>query len=351
MFISYENNYAMLNDTKTHKHIHSVNFNHVLDKRNGLSLTWGKNREDDPDFCPFGPLIADIEITTICNGPEGTPCSFCYKSNTSKGHNMSFDTFKILLDKLPKTLGQIAFGCDATTESHPDIWKIMEYTKDKGIIPNVTVANIPTDEIANNLIKNCGAVAISKYDNKDICYNSVKKLTDRGMEQVNIHFCYHDSNFDKALELIDDIKNDPRLEKLNAVVFLALKQKGRGKSFKTLDNKKYKELVEKCFESGIRFGWDSCSCNKFINAIKDNPNFDKLYQMSEPCESSCFSLYSNVFGDFYPCSFTEGEYGWEKGISILNCNDFLKDIWYNKKTIKFRNKLLSMKRNCPTFNN
>ena len=82
MFISYENNYAMLNDTKTYKHIHSVNFNHVLDKRNGLSLTWGKNKKDDPNFCPFGPLIADIEITTICNGPEGTPCSFCFPGDT-----------------------------------------------------------------------------------------------------------------------------------------------------------------------------------------------------------------------------------------------------------------------------
>jgi len=42
-----------------------------------------------------------------------------------KDYNMSFDTFKILLDKLPKTLGQIAFGCDATTESNPDVWKII----------------------------------------------------------------------------------------------------------------------------------------------------------------------------------------------------------------------------------
>ena len=34
--------------------------------------------------------ILDIEISTICN----KRCSFCYKSNTDKGENMTLDTYK-----------------------------------------------------------------------------------------------------------------------------------------------------------------------------------------------------------------------------------------------------------------
>jgi len=96
------NDKALLVDKKKTKIIRAKDgcFNHFFDKETGLSMTWGKNKEDDPTYSPYGPLIADIEITDICFGPGGKVCDFCYKSNTPKGTYMTFETFKRLFEKL-----------------------------------------------------------------------------------------------------------------------------------------------------------------------------------------------------------------------------------------------------------
>src|SRR5208283_5840830 len=88
------------------KKVKSPFYNYYFRKSDGFFARWGAKKEDNPQFSPFGNEILDIEITTICNGVkpvEGAahPCRFCYKSNTPNGKNMSFDTFKAVLDKLP----------------------------------------------------------------------------------------------------------------------------------------------------------------------------------------------------------------------------------------------------------
>ena len=356
IFGTDSNDKALLVDKKKTKIIRAKDgcFNHFFDKETGLSMTWGKNKEDDPTYSPYGPLIADIEITTICHGPRnefGTnvPCKFCYKSNTSKGSYMTFETYKKLFEKLPKTIGQIAFGIDATGTSNPDIWKIFEYTRENGIVPNLTIADV-SDEVADKIASLAGACAVSLYDNKNICYDSVKKLTDRGMTQVNIHFCHNSKSIDRVPEIINDIKNDPRLEKLNAIVFLALKQKGRGKGFDCASSKQFKGMIDLLLESGISFGFDSCSCGNWLDAVKDHPNYNQFFQMSDPCESSCMSVYIDTHGDYYPCSFCENEKEWQTGISVLDCEDFIQDVWFHERTKAFRSKLLWNGRNCPMYN-
>lgn len=83
------------------KRLTSPEVNYIFNKNNGISMVWGKDVNDDPDYSPYGPFIADIEITTICSGINNIPCPFCYKSNTTKGHNMSLETFKKVFAKLP----------------------------------------------------------------------------------------------------------------------------------------------------------------------------------------------------------------------------------------------------------
>ncbi|MCF7924309.1 MAG: radical SAM protein [Candidatus Izimaplasma sp.] len=335
------------------KCIRSDNYNYNFYKHNGYFERWGKDYKDDPNFSEFGPEILDLECTTICGGvPDSnnktSPCSMCYKSNTLKGINMSIDTFKNVLDKFPPTLTQIAFGADATAEANPDLWKMMEYSRSKQIIPNITVANI-TDETADKLAKYCGAVAVSRYANKDICYNSIKKLTDRGMTQVNIHICVAEETFDMCMETIKDSIIDPRLNKLNAIVFLSLKRKGRGSQWHSLPMDKFKQLVDTAMKDKVSIGFDSCGANKFCKCIEDHPDKLRLLQLVEPCESSAFSSYVDVNGHYYPCSFTPNEGDWKEGIDILSISDFLKDVWYNEKTVKFRTALLNCGRNCPLF--
>lgn len=330
------------------KIIKSDVFNMIFNKETGYTETFGKDRNEEQDFCPFGPIILDVEITDICNGINGKLCSFCYKSNSPVGKNMSFDAFKTIFDKLPNTVTQIAFGVDSEANSNPDIWKIFNHCKENGVIPNLTVANI-SNETAKNIHKYCGAVAVSRYDDKNVCYDSVKKLTDLGMTQVNIHQMISEETFDNAMETLDDIINDKRLSKLNAIVFLGLKKKGRGTKYNCLSKEKFEILMNKAFENKINVGLDSCSGKRFIDYC-EKYNKNKLKQYVTGCESTKQSYYINVEGFGFPCSFTENEYGFENGIDLTKVDDFVKDVWYNEKTIGFRNSLgKNCFSKCPVF--
>jgi len=180
----------------------------------------------------------------------------------------------------------------------------------------------------------------------DIAYDAIKSLTDRGMTQVNIHYMISEQTYDKAFEIMKDIKSDPRLEKLNAIVFLSLKPKGRSIGhFNQLSQDKFKILTDYALSNQIPMGFDSCSAQKFMKAVKDYPNAEEMKTYAEPCESTLYSLYIDVNGDFFPCSFSPGTPGWEKGLSVLNCKNFIKDIWFNDKTRKFSDDVKSC-RDC-----
>lgn len=320
-------------------------YNFVFNKISGNFSRWGSMYEDDPDFSPIGGEILDIEITTICNGIKGKLCPFCYKSNTPNGINMSFDTFKKIIDNMSKCLTQVAFGADSHATSNPDLWKMADYCREIGVVPNITVADI-SDDVADKLAKVMGAVAVSRYFDKNVCYDSVKKLTDRGMKQVNIHYMISEESYSECLETLNDIKNDPRLEKLNAIVLLSLKKKGRGTGYHSLPEPLYKNLVQFCLDNQINFGMDSCGAKKFLDAVKNHPDYEKFKVVVEPCEATGFSQYIDVNGKFYPCSFCEDIDGWENGIDVVNCKDYLKDIWYNDRVVAFRNRLNSNCNNC-----
>jgi len=324
----------------------SSDYNFVFNKKNGFFARWGKTKDDDPQWSPIGPELLDIEVTTICKNS----CPFCYKNNTCNGKNMSFDTFKNVVDKASKskTLGQIAFGADATLTSNPELWQMMAYCRSIGIVPNITCADI-SDDVADNLVKYCGAVACSRYSNKNVCYDSIKKLTDRGMTQVNIHQMVSDETYDQVLETLNDRKTDPRLSKMNAIVFLSLKQKGRGEHFTPLSCDKFKNLIKIALEKEIPIGFDSCSCHKFLETVVGHPHESTFKQNAEACESSGFSFFIDVDGMGHPCSFAPNTSQWQKGIDITKCNDFIKDVWYNKDVISFRENLLKQDRKCPLY--
>jgi len=342
-------------EDKKFKICKSSDYNFIFNKANGFFARWGKTKDDDPNFSPFGPELADIELTTICKGVDGKLCPFCYKSNSPTGENMSFKTFKTIFKNLPNTITQIAFGVDSQSTSNPEVFEIMQYCRTKGVIPNITISDISSGT-AKKLVNVYGAVAVSCYENKNICYNIVKSLTDKGLTQTNIHFMIAEETYEQAKEVLNDILTDPRLKKLNAIVFLSLKKKGRGKSFTPLSKNKFKQIVEFSLKNDISIGFDSCSAPKFLESVQSHSDLKNFEKCSEPCESSAFSLYCNVKGQFFPCSFVEGEKGWENGLDLINLNNFLKDIWFHPKTVEFREKLLSTTANnvlkcreCPIF--
>ncbi len=328
------------------KHCRSKDYNYRFDLVSGEFIRWGKTFEDDP---VSGPLeIFDLEVSTVCSGIPSigstvpSPCAFCYKSNTKRGENMSFDTFKAIFDKLPATLTQIAFGI-GDINSNNDLINMFNYCREHGVIPNLTINGYGlTDKWVEVLSSTLGGIAVSRYSNKDVCYDAIKKLTDAGMKQVNIHYVLSEETIDEAYNLLYDVKNDSRLAKLKAVVFLTLKPKGnRNKNHTVTDTKKYKDLIEHAFSNNIGIGFDSCGAKMFLQSVKDHPQFEKFVQLAESCESLRFSGYANVLGHFYPCSFTEDEDGWKEGLNILTCNDFTTDIWNHPKSLDFRERLIN----------
>jgi hypothetical protein len=263
---------------------------------------------------------------------------------------MTLETFKRVFENLPKTIGQIAFGLDSECRTNPEWFEIFKYAKERGITPNLTVANID-DETADKLVSVIGACAVSRYDNKHICYNTVQKLTTRGLKQCNIHILVAQETYDNVMETLRDRLIDDRLNKLNAIVLLSLKKCGRGKNLTQLSKEKFKNIVDFALHNHINIGFDSCSCQRFLSAVKDYPKDQQriFNEVSEPCESECFSLYCSVDGRVFPCSFSEKIEGWEKGLDLVECKDFLQDIWYHPKSIRFRETLMCNQRKCPIY--
>ena len=330
----------------------SEDYNYVFDKTNGFFARWGKTKEDDPIVAPSCE-IADIEIVQgKCLGK----CPFCYKCNniTNDRKYMTLETFKIIFEKLPKTLTQIAFGI-TDIYANPDFFKIMEYTRSQGVIPNYTTHGIDLDQHAvTETARLCGAVAVSVVQ-KEKSYDAIKAFTDAGMKQCNVHFMLSQESYDKLFEFLYDVKHDSRLAKMNAVVMLQYKDKNPHAKFHSLlDIGKYQEIVKYCEDNNIKYGMDSCSAGIFIKSIENHPNRVQLEQCVDSCESTRMSFYCNTDGIAYPCSFSEGVDEWVDGINLLEIKDFQKEFWYADKVVAWRNKLIGTMKNgcahCPIYN-
>jgi len=339
------------------KTLASEKYNFIFWKSDGFFLRWGATVAEDPKMSPFGPEIADIEVSTACSGIQGTPCKFCYKSNKPVGENMSLETFKKVFAALPPTVTQIAFGI-GDIDANPDLWGIFSHCRENNVVPNVTINGARmTNDYYGALASLCGAVAVSRYDPSDVCYDAVEKLCEAGLEQVNIHQLLCEETYESCFQLIEDVKTDPRLKKLRAVVFLALKPQGRGKSFTPLrDAAKYQKLVQKALQEGVGVGFDSCSAPLFLKAVEGSKEYKQYEMLAEPCESTLFSVYVNVEGKMFPCSFLESGF---EGIDVTEVKDFLKDVWFHPDTVKWREELLATAKNkqclvkgcrqCPEF--
>ena len=338
------------------KRVRSKYYNYDFNTKNGAFGRWGETlaSEHDPDLSPIGPEIADIEISTICNGIGKTlnackPCPWCYKSNTGCGSNMSFDTFKDIFHKLPINLTQIAFGI-GDIDGNPDLWKIMEYCRENDynkVAPNITVNGMGiTREVAERLAGLCGAVSVSRYHIPKVCYDAVEKLANAGLKQVNIHQLFAEETLDSCYELFDDIKNDPRLSGLKSVVLLLLKPKGdRNNMTSITDIEDFKAIFADAQAKEISIGMDSCSAPLMMRTAVDTDQREVIPSV-EPCESTLFSIYINSDGKVFPCSFADGADGWEHGIDMADVSDFMKDVWFSKKLSGWRQGLLNSTQEC-----
>jgi MoaA/NifB/PqqE/SkfB family radical SAM enzyme len=329
-------------------------YSYYFNKATGLFIRHGKTakREDDPTYSP-GPEILDIEISSgsACTGN----CPFCYKDNQPGGnrplHNMTLDQFKTILGKMPKDgkshlLSQIAVGI-MDIGTNPDFIPMMEYAREQGIVPNFTTnGKGVTEEFAQRVSKICGAVAVSVTNNRDQAFDAVKKFTDAGMEEVNLHYLLSQQTGPESI--FKAIKEDPRLSGIRAVVFLGYKPKGVGKEkFSPVkDLSVIKGIVDYATKNKLSIGFDSCTAPSVLLAYKGTEMEEIAKNLIEPCEAGCFSSYISAEGKYYPCSFTEGTKDWEDGINVLECFDFVKDVWESQRNLAWRTKLLGSTSKC-----
>lgn len=282
---------------------------------------------------------------------EGILVHNCYKGNTPVGTNMDFDTFKQVFHNLPPTVTQIAYGI-GDIDGNPDMKRIFEYTRANGVVPNVTINGWGlTDEWAAWLAKTCGAVAVSLYD-RDITYDAIERLSNNGLKQINIHYMISKETLGNLEKLMHDLtrNKDPRLAGLNAIVLLSLKKKGRGVPYTSLSQEAFNSICDAFRFEKIPFGFDSCSAGKVMKWAKERGYWNEYKDMIEPCESTIYSSYINERGNFFPCSFMEGEPGWETGLHVPAAKNFLTDIWQHPKTKSFRERVISCRSRCEGCN-
>lgn len=311
-----------------------------FDKRTGFNCRFGARAEDDPAYCGLGPEILDLEVSV--NGcvpvPGSTNCRYCYKNNTNAAPtNMSFDTFKRIVDSFPKNLSQIAFGITGI-KTNPDLEKMFAYCRAVGIVPNVTTVGADMDNNAENMLcRWCGAVAVSCYTGaKDLCYQTIKKLHDRAETDygrdlhVNMHIVVSEDNMPHLREVLRDIA-DKKVDGLKSVVLLRIKPKGRAAKMNCRVSKEtYSELVKFCLDNKISFGFDSCSAVPVMEVLKELGR-PELCSCCEPCESSKLSSYINVKGEYWSCSFAEGT-NFIKPVNVLEHASAIE--WWNGDEVK-----------------
>ncbi len=351
------NNHSLFPSNKN-KYVISPDYNYVFNYQTGSFIRWGSNLDHNPKFSPFGPEMLDLEVSTICHGVNQVPCKFCYKQNNPNGKNMSFETFKTILDKMPPNLTQIAFGI-GDLSANPDLEAMFQYCHQNSrnrVIPNITInGNGFTREQAIFLRKYCGAVAVSNY-NVDDCLRAIHLLAEVGMSQINIHQLLAEETIPLINQLHTALVSDPQLDDLNAIVFLGVKPKGGGHYYHPISQPDLSQILHTFRKFPIKIGSDSCSALAFYNLLQGDPSISNLITQIESCESGLFSAYINVEGQFYPCSFLEEEPLFPVGIDVTSCQNFLKDVWFHPTVMKFRKDLINIKShhpfelcNCPQF--
>ncbi len=337
----------------TIKRCRSRDYNYRFVTSTGYFERWGRRKRDDPDMAPPGPEILDIEIVTgSCTGG----CAFCYKGNTeAPGACMSLETFAALLPRFLPQLTQVALGI-TDVDANPDLVPIMRHCREHGVVPNLTMTGLGMDEdLLASIAELAGAVAVSVHEgHEERAYDTVERLRRGGVEQRNLHLVYHDDNEAFLHRVLDAVQADPRLEGLHAVTLLALKPKGRAmRGFSTIDGEAFDRLVARGLgELGV-LGFDSCSTPAFLDWIERSDlkpeQRERIMTMVEPCESGLFSLYVDAHGKAYPCSFAEGEPGWEEGIDLVALPPKEDALWQHARLGPWRERLLGGCRRCPLF--
>jgi len=380
------------------KHVKTKKYEIYFNTKSGFELIRGINGNPDP-FELEMPSLLDIGIMGHCKNK----CSFCYQGDYEEPH-MILEMFKDIVDQVSLSTNQIALGGRGDPNHHPDFKQIIEYCREKNVVPNYTTSGIELTDEQVDISKMCGAVAVSQifserkikvrvrrkkmsiendflkektitdengkkwevcseedandeYEYKEMeiynlktnnfTFNAIQKFIDNKVK-TNIHFIYSKLTHNLTMDILNgvDIWNGKvDITKLNAVIFLLFKPHGAGEKLDWKPTQyQMKELAMNIFKPQAKFkiGMDSCLVNHMLKYGEPT----KIQRASlDTCEAARMSAYITPDMRFMPCSFADEE---KWSIPINNNTDDLHKIWDTSDNFnKFRKSLRLNKDCCP----
>ena len=307
--------------------------------RSGVLDKDGKDTGVDPFMTSFPELI-DVGVMGHCvHGASG----LCYKSGVqcyqnglkTKVPNMTLENFKRIVDECSGKTFQFALGGRGDVDQHENFAELLQYCREKKIVPNFTSSGLGfTEEIVQLCKQYCGAVAISWY-RQPHTYRAIQMLLDAGVK-TNIHYVLGDNSIDEA---ISRLKNNGFPAGINAIIFLLHKPVGLGTEANMLryDDPRVKEFFDLVNTQKFQFkiGFDSCTIPAILN-FTTNIDPDSI----DTCEGGRWSMYITSDMKALPCSFDNQDMRWAYDIS----NDTVLSAWQSEQFEDFRN---HFRKSCP----
>jgi MoaA/NifB/PqqE/SkfB family radical SAM enzyme len=257
---------------------------------------------------------------------------------------MKLEDFKKIIDEMCYHTNQVALGGRGDPNHHENFREIVEYCRSKNVVPNYTTSGIDLTDEQIEISKQCGAVAVSDYEQPHT-YEALRKLIEAGIK-TNIHQIFSYITSEKCCNIVmgkvPDFWNFD-YTKLNAVIFLLFKPHGAGIKLPQYIpiEEQIKEFSEIIFNPHCVFkvGMDSC----LVNYVSNWGNPTPIQKASiDTCEAARMSAYITPDMKFMPCSFAD-----ENKWAIPICNN-LHEIWREGKSFKkFRKVLKKQSDVCP----
>ncbi len=333
------------------------NFTEIFNEKNGMLIRTnildenGNETSKEPYMRSFPELI-DIGIMGKCHVNQKYCRNFgvdCYQANNVH-EDMDFEDYKKIVDQCKYKTFQVALGGRGDPNKHKDFGKILKYTYDNGIVPNLTTTGILLSDLEIKLMKKyCGAVAVSLYSkivtkdgmNKESNVQSIeaiKKLISNGII-TNIHYVISKDTID---DIIFRLENNLFPNGINAIIFLLYKPVGLANADKMIninDNKFMKFLnIINDKKYNFKIGFDTCFSPIIISKL-GNVNKSSI----DFCEAARFSCYISPNMIMYPCSFIQNS---SFGIDLKDSN--IEQAWFSLKFKKFKsNNENNFEGSCP----
>jgi len=328
------------------KYFKNDDYEIFFNMKSGFELMRGIDKKDDP-FQLELPSLIDVGIMGHCKNK----CPFCYQGNDYEPH-MTLENFKRIIDETKHHVNQVALGGRGDPNLHPNFREIIEYARSNGVVPNYTTSGFGLTDDQIETSKMCGAVAVSNYKTAEM-YSALNRFFDAGIK-TNIHFLLTKNTFFDAAKILNGdnpwVSHVPKvkpfeLKKLNAVVFLLFKQKGRGEKLDWLPNEDQLRVFAKAIENSaskdldIKIGMDSCLINHVVKHV-DLPV--SISMAVDTCEGARMSMYITPGMEATPCSFAD------KDMRVPLEGTTIKEVWTNGEPFKkFRETLRACSYTCP----